>query len=57
MPNFRLEVKGVSTEYYSVEAENEEEARAIFYDGRSGQADYTEVSEAEVVHVEEEKYE
>jgi hypothetical protein len=55
MPNFKLEVEGVSTEYYSVEAESEEEARAIFYDGRSGPADYTEVNQAEVIYVEKEE--
>jgi hypothetical protein len=51
--NYEIEVRGVATEHYSCEAESEEEARDMFESGKITKAHMTEVSEAEIVRIEE----
>lgn len=53
MPNFIIEAQGEAREIYSVEAENEDEAREKFESGQIQRAYLTEVSSSELVSIEE----
>lgn len=54
MPNYRIEAHGEARELYSVTAEDETEARALFEAGKVDKAFLTEVSGAEIISIEEE---